>query len=151
MQEKRIKMTGKILAKYLSIEDLDGLKLIDKDYSDKYGLEPVVSQRSLNFYSRSGHSFASLDSSRYSGFIFAHAIWNGAKAVMQVSRLVVEENNTVVAKALIEAVVKSAYDAAVYDLQVIQPNKDDLGLNAFLEKEFQIDEMTFLTRRLGSR
>ncbi len=144
-------MSRKILTRLLTVDDLEYLKVIDKSYTDKYGLEPIVSLRSLNFYSRSGHSFASLDNDRYSGFIFAHAIWNGAKAVLQVSRLAISEDDEALTKALIEAVVKSAYDAAVYDLQVIQPSKDDKGLSAFLEKEFQINEITFLSRKLGSK
>lgn len=143
-------MTKKIAARYLRIEDLEGLKLVDQAYYDSYGLEPIVNLRSLNFYSRSGHSFASLDSDRYSGFVFAHAIWNGAKAVMQVSRLAVIENDEAVAAALIEAVLKSAYDAAVYDLQVMQPNIDELGLKAFMAKDFVLNETSLLSRKLGS-
>jgi len=141
----------KILTRLITVDDLEALKLLDKAYYDSYGLEPMVNLRSLNFYSRSGHSFASLDSDRFSGFVFAHAIWNGTKAVLQVSRMALIEDNEAVAKALIEAIVKSAYDAAVYDLQVIQPNNDIKGLKAFVDNGFLVNETSLLTRKLGSK
>ena len=140
----------KIPTRLITVDDLELLQLVDKAYCDRFGQEPMVNLRSLNFYSRSGHSFASLDAGRYSGFVFAHAIWNGTKAVVQVSRIATLDDEAV-AKALIEAVLKSAYDAAVYDLQVIQPKTDTSGLEAFVDKDFVVSQTTLLTRKLGSK
>ena len=140
----------KIMIRQVDVDDLDELLKIDQDYCRRYGTEAIVNLSSLNFYSRSGHSFASLVEGRLNGFVFSHAVWGGYKAVLQVTRLAASDDNEPVQSALLEALLKSAYDAAVYELRVTQPNNDEKGLATLMKKDFKLTNTKLLQRTLGS-
>ena len=136
----------------LEIEDLDVLKAIDEFYAQNFGLEPLISPGSLNFYLRSGHSFASLQDDEVMGFVLAHAVWNGYRPVVQVVRLAVRELvDLKTREVLLEALIKSAYDAAVYDLMVLQPATDALGTEILQKKAYREKPLLVFERLLGSR
>lgn len=141
---------SKIMIRQVDVDDLDELLEIDQEYCRKYDTEAIVGLSSLNFYSRSGHSFASLTEGRINGFVFSHAVWGGYKAVLQLSRLAASGGDKAVNSALLEAVLKSAYDAAVYELRVVQPDSDEDGLASLKEKDFRLTRTKLLQRTLGS-
>ena len=141
---------GRIMIRPLDVDDLEILEKIDGEYCRNYSVEAIIGLSSLNFYSRSGHSFASVSDGRLNGFVLAHAVWGGYKAVLQIARLAVSEDDDAVHLALLEAVIKSAYDAAVYELRVVQPENDNEGLAALQQKEFRLSKAKLLKRTLGS-
>ena len=139
-------------ARPLTPEDDELLEPIDVSYAKTLGLEPIVSKASISFYARSGHAFVAITEGEASGFVLAHAVWNGARPVVQVSRLaVMNENDTEAREALLEAVTKSAYDAAVYDIHVYAPALDKGASTALETKDYTSVPITVWQRILGSR
>lgn len=113
----------------LDVDDLDALVPLDAAYADRHGVPAAVSRASLAYYARAGHAFVAGTPTVVRGFVLAHAVWDGARATLQVARLVAPDDDAV-RHALVEAVVKSAYDAAVYDLGVDLPASDAAGAAA---------------------
>lgn len=140
-----------VLVRPVSVDDLEALVEIDEVYAQTYGLEPVMTRSSLNFYARSGHSFASLENDRPTGFVFAQSVWNGTRPTVQTYRLAVHDVTKQEAReALFEAVIKSAYDAAVYDLQMIHHDADE-HTTAILKRLYKKLPASVYTLTLGSR
>lgn len=132
----------------LDVDDLDTLVPLDAAYADRHGVAAAVSRASLAYYARAGHAFvAGAPAAR--GFVLAHAVWDGARATVQVARLVAPDDDAV-RRALVEAVVKSAYDAAVYDLSVDLPAADAAGVAALAGAWAERPVRRF-ERALGSR
>ena len=140
-----------ILIRALSPEDEHELISLDKTYAAAHKLEPVLSRASLNFYGRTGHSFASLKANSHTGFVLAQSIWNGQRPVVLIARLAVAAEDESSRTALIEAVTKSAYDAAVYDLLVLQPASDSAGASSFKHSDYRETSVQLFERILGSR
>ena len=147
-------LTSNVLVRPISVEDLEALSAVDKIYAEAFSLEPVMTRSSLNFYARSGHSFVSLNKDRITGFVFAQSVWNGTRPTVQTYRLAVNVNDQLTRaasrEALFEAVVKSAYDAAVYDLQMVQ-SEGDAATVAILERLYKKQAARVYTLTLGSR
>jgi hypothetical protein len=140
------------LIRSLSQEDFDELKLIDESYARYYGLEPMLTLGSLNFYARTGHAFASLRAGHMTGFVLAQSVWNGFRPVLQMNRLAIADAADEASQnALLEALTKSAYDAAVYDLQLLLPQADSKLLSLAEKKDYRDAELKVLGRTLGSR
>ena len=147
-----LSFSGTVFARPLSQEDEAELTEIDKSYADRIGLTPFLSRSSLHFYIRTGHSFVSVSSGQPTGFVLAQPVWNGTRPTVYVNRLAVAEvTDTASRLALLEAVTKSAYDAAVYDLQVLYPVADEEGLGALEEKQYFERPYRIFERILGSR
>ena len=153
-------MGSLVFARPLTPDDEDVLAPLDAAYARRFGLEPLVSRASLSFYVRSGHAFVAVRSGREVGFAFAQAVWNGARPTVYVNRLAVMDPDDENSKgsgdlgarlALVEAVTKSAYDAAVYDLQALLPAGDALGRKALTEKSYGLKDYVVFERTLGSR
>jgi hypothetical protein len=139
-------------ARPLIQDDEDVLEEIDNVYAQNVGLEPFLSRSSLHFYVRTGHSFVAVRSGEPTGFILAQSVWNGTRPTVYVNRLAVANLEDVDSRlALLEAVTKSAYDAAVYDLQVQQPSADVQGWVALAEKQYTEKPLRIFERILGSR
>lgn len=139
-------------ARPLTQEDGELLFAIDRAYAQAFGLEPVLTRGSLNFYTRSGHAFVSVKAGEMTGFVLAQSVWNGTRPTVYVNRLAVAALDDEASRlALIEAVTKSAYDAAVYDLQVQLPEEDSYGLGALHIKQYVRKPLATLERLLGSR
>lgn len=140
------------LIRSLSQDDVDELRAIDENYARLYGLEPMLSLGSLNFYARTGHAFASLKGNIMTGFVLAQAIWNGFRPVVQMNRLALAEpGDESSASALLEALTKSAYDAAVYDIQLVIPRADAGLAKLAMHKDYHDAALMVLGRTLGSR
>lgn len=70
----------------------------------------------LKFYARTGHSFVAARGGEVRGFALAQSVWQGDRPLVLV-RAVVSSDPEAVA-GLLHAVVKSAYDTAVYEVHV---------------------------------
>lgn len=139
-------------ARPLTQEDGELLFAIDQAYALELGLEPVLTRSSLNFYTRSGHAFVGVQESKVTGFVLAQSVWNGTRPTVYVNRLAVAALDDEASRlALLEAVTKSAYDAAVYDLQVQLPEEDSYGLKALHIKQYIRKPLATFERMLGSR
>lgn len=134
----------------IDVDDLDALEPLDAAYAGAHGLAPAVTRASLAFYARSGHSFAAGPAGAPRGFVLAHAIWDGARPTVSVARVVAAGDDAGVLHALIEAVVKSAYDAAVYDLGIDLPATDG-GARGALKAPWAERAVRRFERVLGTR
>lgn len=145
-------MAEMTLIRSLNQEDFDELKAIDESYASHYALEPMLTLGSLNFYARTGHAFASLRAGRMTGFVLAQSVWNGFRPVLQMNRLAIADISDLASQtALLEALTKSAYDAAVYDLQLLLPQADIQLLGLAEQKDYRETGLKVLGRTLGSR
>ena len=145
-------MTGLTFARPFGPDDLDDLELLDKIYAERYGLERVVTRSSVGFYVRTGHAFVAVRGGVTVGFVFAQAVWNGTRPTVFVDRLSVTDHADASAyEALLEAVTKSAYDAAVYDLRVLVPEGDGGAAAALGVKLYKERSERLYARTLGSR
>ena len=145
-------MSELTFARPLGPDDLDDLELLDKTYAERYSLEPVVTRSSVGFYVRTGHAFVAVRSGVTVGFVFAQAVWNGTRPTVFVDRLsVTDEADAAAYEALLEALTKSAYDAAVYDLRVLAPEADAGAAAALGVKQYQGRAERLYARTLGSR
>jgi hypothetical protein len=144
--------SGIVFARPLTQDDEEVLSEIDQSYAAALGLTPFLSRSSLHFYIRTGHSFVSVNAGQPTGFVLAQSVWNGTRPTVYVNRLVVANvADTDSRLSLLEAVTKSAYDAAVYDLQVLHPSADEQGLAALAEKKYGERPFKIFERVLGSR
>ena len=143
-------------ARPLNPDDEETLGPLDKVYAEKFGLEPILTKSSVSFYVRTGHAFVAVRGGRAAGFVLAQAVWNGTRPTVYVNRLNVSGTENIEADAearaaLLEAVTKSAYDAAVYDLQVQVPAADDGAASALAAKDYVLRPEHVYGRVLGSR
>lgn len=139
-------------ARPLSPDDQDALEPLDASYAEHFGLEPVLTKSSVSFYVRTGHAFVAERGGETVGFVLAQAVWNGTRPTVYVNRLSVPDvTDSGAREALLEAVTKSAYDAAVYDLQVQVPEADDGAARALSAKSYALTPERVYGRVLGSR
>lgn len=133
----------------LQVDDADAVAELDRIDAARVGREPIADRGAMSFYARTGHAFVAEDASRLRGFVFAQAIWDGRRPTVALQALATDDSG--VRGALLEAVTKSAYDSAVYDLVARCPDGDE-ALTRLLETEGWIAEPVHLLRRtLGSR
>jgi hypothetical protein len=141
----------KLALRPVDVDDLDALAPLDAAYAAEHAVAPVVGPAALAFYARSGHAFVAGPVAVPAGFVLAHAIWDGARPTVAIARLVAAPAaEGAVHRALVEAVVKSAYDAAVYDLTIDLPASDAAAAAAFAEPWRERPVRRF-ERVLGSR
>jgi len=133
------------------VADLEALAALDAQYARRHGVATQVDRSSLAFYGRSGHAFVREDASGPLGFALAHAVWDGGRPVVRLSRLVAVADDPAVLAALLEAVVKSAYDAGVYDLAADVPAGDAGAQAALRGAAFEPRPVVRFERVLGSR
>lgn len=145
-------MAENILIRALSQDDFEELQTIDASYAKAFKVEPMLTLGSLNFYARTGHGFASLQTGKMTGFVLAQSVWNGFRPVLQMNRLaVLNANDKASRSALFDALTKSAYDAAVYDIQLLMPKHDTDALSLAQEKDYTPSDLSVFERTLGSR
>ena len=139
-------------ARPLNIEDGPLLSGIDAAAAERSGQEPMLNAGSLSFYARSGHAFVAIRDDEPCGFALAQAVWDGHRPTVRVRPLAIAAVADDDARdALLEAVTKSAYDAAVYDL-VAEADESDMRLQSRLEREgWRPDPIRAFRRTLGSR
>lgn len=145
-------MAALTYARPLEPDDGERLAVIDQSYALAYGLEPVLTRASLGFFVRTGHAFVAERGGEAVGFALAQAVFNGTRPTVQLARLAVgDPRDTAACEALLEAVTKSAYDAAVYDLWVLVPTGDGAAREALYAKAYAPLELSLYARTLGSR
>ena len=88
----------------------------------------------LRHYERSGHSFVAEDrDDRVRGYVLAQSVWQGDRPAVFVRALVLDDaQDEDMRRGLLRAVVKSAYDAAVYEVHL--PVTPDLHTAARAEE-----------------
>jgi hypothetical protein len=136
-------MSPSLLLRPVETDDLVDLAPLDAAYAARYGVEPLVGAAALSFFARTGHAFvahpaggtseaparppaeavagAAGERPRPVGMALAQAVWDGARPTVWLVRLIGEAPAR---RALADAVVKSAYDAAVYALVADVPGDD---------------------------
>lgn len=134
----------------VDVDDLEALAPLDAAYAAEFDLAPAVTRASLAFFARSGHSFAADPVGAPRGFVLAHAVWDGARPKVAVARVVAAGGDAAVLRTLVEAVVKSAYDAAVYDLTIDLPAGDG-ATRAALDAPWRERPVRRFERALGTR
>lgn len=103
----------------------------------------------LRFFSRSGHSFVASDGGQILGLVLAQALWQGDRVTVLITRLL--SHHPQATAALLAAVVKSAYDAGVYEV-AMHANPHDPSLATLLEQQgFRLGPTVLAVRVLGSR
>ncbi len=106
---------------------------------------PRTGAAALRFFARSGHSFVAEEGGRVRGFVLAQPVWQGDRATVLVTRLVAVDEE--VHEALLTALLKSAYDAAAYEVAYPAEEED----RAFLERIGFVPGPRLFVRALGSR
>jgi hypothetical protein len=136
----------------IDVDDLAALEPIDAATAARSGREPTVTRGSLSFYARSGHAFVAEDASDTRGFALAQAVWDGRRPTVRLQALVVADDGDREARAaLLEAVTKSAYDAAVYDLVAVVPEGDPEAQRLLADQGWRPEHVRAFRRTLGSR
>ena len=137
-----------LLLRPLEVDDLAALEPLDAAYAARHGVAPAVAAAALAFYARSGHALLAEADGRVVGLALAQAVWDGVRPTVRLVRLAGEPRAR---RALAEAVVKSAYDAAVYDLVAEVPD-DDVDLAVLLAGVGWTERpLRSFARTLGSR
>lgn len=137
------------------VETLDAAALgpLDADYAARHALETHVTEGSVSYFARTGHAFVAVGTQGPLGFALAQAVWDGARPTLRLNRLAVDahaEAGDEVREALLEAVTKSAYDAAVYRLVAEVPEADAPACEALRRHAWCERPLRAFARRLGS-
>lgn len=137
--------------------DLEALSPIDVGYAVTHGVAEAVNLATLRFFGRSGHSFVAESvgddgEAACGGFVLAQAVWSGQRPSVHVTRLAAAAVAPVaVRSALVKALVKSAYDAGVYDLSFRTPRADPELREALAAEGFLDDDHVTMQLVLGER
>lgn len=134
--------------------DLEALAAIDADYAVLHGVEPVITPGALRFFERSGHSFVAEGTREgaVAGFLLAQAVWSGERPTVHGTRLAVSRSGSAASRsALVKALVKSAYDAGVYDLFFRTPAGDEALRSVLTAEGYLPDDQLTVQLVLGSR
>jgi hypothetical protein len=121
----------------------------DLDRLNQMAGERPLSLGALRFFARTGHSFLAEEGERPLGFALAQAVWQGEATTVLITRI--EGEGEEVLQGLLRAVVKSAYDAGVYEVALhLDPSRKALE-RALLEEGFAVGPLVLCVRVLGSR
>ncbi len=108
-----------------------------------------LSLGAVRHFARTGHSFLAEEGETPLGFALAQAVWQGEATTVLVTRL--EGRGQEVLEGLLQAVVKSAYDAGVYEVALhLDPAREELA-EALKAQGFAIGPLVLAVRILGSR
>lgn len=136
----------------IDVDDLAALEPIDVAAAARAGREPTVTRGSLSFYARSGHAFVAEDARGARGFALAQAVWDGRRPTVRLQTLAVaDDGDRETRSGLLEAVTKSAYDAAVYDLVAALPEADAEAHRLLADEGWRPEPVRAFRRTLGSR
>lgn len=140
-----------VVLRPLEATDLDVLRGLEGAYAARTGAAAAIDRAAVHHLARSGHAFVAARAGGVCGMVLAHTIWDGSRPVVSVTRLVAAGDDPRVLERLLEAVVKSAYDAAVYDLIIDLPRADAAGRSAVEAGGFAALPVRRYGRVLGSR
>lgn len=140
------------LIRPLEPDDEAALAPLDAAYAARYGLWPAINRASVSFFARGDHAFVACVGGAPVGFVLAQAVWQGERPLLQISRLAAADDAPAgTREALVAAVTKSAYDAAVYHLQALVPSADREAQMALAAQRYAPQALCVLGRTLGSR
>ena len=113
--------------------------------------EGMLSQKSLTFHARTDHSFVlEGQDGKLKGVTLAQSVWNGVEPELRVAGIWVASEKMEDTAILLDAVVKSAYDAAVYRLR-FEMHEDRTDLASLLKRTGWTHEpLAVYTAQLGS-
>lgn len=134
----------------LQTDDGEAVAALDRAHAERIGREPVADRGALSFYARSGHAFVAEDPDGLRGFVLAQAVWDGRRPTVQL-QILASDGDAAVRSALLEAVTKSAYDAAVYDLVARAPEGEPATAELLAAEGWQAEPVRLMRRTLGSR
>jgi len=136
----------------LEPDDLESVQAVDAASAHATGRPPVATRGALSFYARTGHAFVAEDDGGVRGFALAQAVWDGTRPTVRLRTLAVARPSDAEARAaLLEAVTKSGYDAAVYDLICELPEDDADARNLLDDAGWSLEPVRLYGRTLGSR
>ncbi len=136
----------------LEPDDLARLAPIDASAAARADVASAVTRGSIAFYARTGHAFVAESERGVRGFALAQAVWDGTRPTVRLHALAVADAGDGEARAaLLEAVTKSAYDAAVYDLVAETPEGDPAAHELLSERGWRPEPVRLYRRTLGSR
>ena len=136
----------------LDVDDLERLAPIDAAAAARAGGAPALTPGGMAFYARTGHAFVAETGDAPRGFCLAQAIWDGRRPTLRLATLAVADAADGEAReALLEAVTKSAYDAAVYDLVAELPEGDEAAHRLLAREGWSPEPVRLFRRTLGSR
>jgi len=133
----------------LELDDLAQLLPLDADYAAAHAAPGLVNPAALRFFARTGHAFVAEQGDAVRGFALAQALWDGVHPTLWLMRLVGADVDA--RAALAEALVKSAYDAAVYHLRADLPPTDAPLQTTLRASGWQPQPLAHFVRTLGSR
>lgn len=108
-----------------------------------------LSLGAVRHFARTGHSFLAEEGEAPVGFALAQAVWQGEATTVLVTRI--EGTSQAVLEGLLAAVVKSAYDAGIYEVALhLDPNRRELA-EALKAQGFAVGPLVLAVRVLGSR
>ncbi|KGQ22119.1 DUF1999 family protein [Thermus filiformis] len=107
-----------------------------------------LSLAQVRFFARTHHSFLAEEEAPQ-GFALAQALWQGDRATVLIGRI--EGRSPEALSGLLRAVVKSAYDAGVYEVALhLDPAREELA-EALRAEGFQVGPLVLAVRLLGRR
>jgi hypothetical protein len=113
--------------------------------------EGFLSQKSLTFHARTDHAFVLEDPhSNLLGVTLAQSIWNGIEPELRIGGIWVADGADDGLAVLLDAVVKSAYDAAVYRLRFDADPAQDAVKMLLEATGWTQQPVTVYAARLGS-
>ncbi|GAA6732920.1 DUF1999 family protein [Thermus oshimai] len=122
---------------------------LDLEALNRVAGDRPLSLGAVRHFARTGHSFLAEEGEEPLGFALAQALWQGEATTVLVTRI--EGQNARVLEGLLGAVVKSAYDAGVYEVALhLDPKREDLK-EALLAQGFTVGPLVLAVRLLGSR
>lgn len=145
-----------LLVRPIEPDDFTALAPLDAAYASRFALEEDVTEGSVSFFARSGHAFVAEGADGPVGFALAQAVWDGARPTLRLGRLALRPDagsadaRAEVREALLEAVTKSAYDAAVYRLVAEIPHADAESCEALRRHAWHERPLRAFGRQLGA-
>lgn len=135
----------------LDPDDVERVQAVDAAAAVATERPPVATRGAVSFYARTGHAFVAEDDDRVRGFALAQAVWDGSRPTVRLRTLAVADPSDAEARAaLLEAVTKSGYDAAVYDLICELPEGDDDARALLHAAGWKLEPVRLYGRTLGS-
>ncbi len=136
----------------LDTADLENVQGVDAVAARTAQRPPVATRGAISFFARTGHAFVAEDAGGTRGFALAQAVWDGTRPTVRLGTLAVAQSSDAEARAaLLEAVTKSGYDAAVYDLTCEIPDGDQDARALLDAAGWSPQPVRLYGRTLGSR
>ncbi len=140
-----------MLYRFLEEPDFEPLEKLERRLAperSKHGYRATPA--SLRYYSRTRHSFVAEEDGELHGFLLAQAVWQGDRATVLVTRALADDPETL--EGLLRALVKSAYDAAAYEVALlVDPEEDPTLARAAQATGLADSKRRLFARVLGAR